>query len=44
VKVLLFVGTHFRGFDKMHWSMGSWICGFKHYRQYSMGKLHFVGF
>jgi hypothetical protein len=43
VKVLLFVGTNFRGFYKMHWSMGSWIHGFKHYRQQSMGKLYFVG-
>jgi len=27
VKVLLFVGTNFRGFYKMQWSMGSWIRG-----------------
>jgi len=24
--------------------MGSWIHGFKHYRQQSMGKLYFFGF
>jgi len=40
VKVLLFVGTNFRGFYKMHWSMGSWIRGFKHFSQ----QLYFVGF
>jgi hypothetical protein len=40
----LLVGTNFRGFYKMHWSMGSWIHGFKHYRQHSMGKLYFVEF
>ena len=28
VKVLLFVGTNFRCFYKMHWSMDSWIRGF----------------
>jgi len=44
VKLLLFVGTNFRGFYKMHWSMGSWIRGFTYYRQQSMGKLYFVGF
>ena len=43
-KFFLFVGTNFRGFYKMHWSMWSWIRGFKHCRQQSMGKLHFVGF
>ena len=42
VRVLFFVGTNFRGFYKMHRSMGSWICGFKHDRQQSMGKLYFV--
>jgi hypothetical protein len=42
VKVLLFVGTNFRGFYNMHWSMGSWIHGFNHYRQQSMGKLYFI--
>jgi len=36
VKVLLLVGTNFRGFYKIHWSMGSWIRGFKRYRQQSM--------
>ena len=36
VKVLIFVGTNFCGFYKMLWSMGSWICGFKYYRQQSM--------
>jgi len=44
VKVLLVVGTNCFGFYKMHWSLGSWILGFKHYMQKSMGKLHFVGF
>ena len=44
VKVLLFIGTNFRGFYKMHWSLGSWIRDFKHYRQQSMGKLYFVRF
>jgi len=44
VKVLLFVGTNFRGFYKMQRSLGSWIRGFKHYTQQSMGKLYFVGF
>jgi hypothetical protein len=39
VKVLLFVGTNFRGFYKMQWSMGSWIRGFKHYMPESMGKM-----
>jgi hypothetical protein len=39
VKAFLFVGTNFRGFYKMHRSMCSWISGFKHYRQQSMGKL-----
>ena len=34
----------FRGFYKLHWSMDSWIHGFEHYRQQSMGKLYFVGF
>jgi len=44
VKVLLFVGTNnFRGFYKMHWSMGTWIHGFKYYRQQSIGKLYFLG-
>jgi len=28
VKVLLFVGTNFRCFYKMHWPLGSWIRGF----------------
>jgi hypothetical protein len=42
--ILLFVGTSFHGFYKMHWSMVSWIRCFKHYRQQSMGKLYFVGF
>jgi len=32
-KVFLFVDTNFHGFYNMHWSMGSWIRGFKHYRQ-----------
>jgi hypothetical protein len=36
VKVRLFVG--------IKWSMGSWIRGFKHYRQQSMDKLCFVGY
>jgi hypothetical protein len=40
----LFVGTNFRGFYKMHWSMGSWIHDFTYYRQQSMWKLYFVGF
>jgi len=31
VKVLLFVGTTFRGSYKWK-SMGSWIRGFKHYK------------
>ena len=44
VKVLLFVDTNFRSFCKMHWSMGSWIHGLKHYSQKSMGKLYFVRF
>ena len=44
VKVLLSIYTNFFGFYKMHWSMGSWICGFKQYRQQSMGKLYFVRF
>ena len=44
VKVFLFVCTNICGFFKMHWSMGSWICGFKHYRQQSIGKLYVVGF
>jgi len=44
VKVLLFVGTNFRGSCKMHWSMGSWIHGFEHYKQQSMKKLYFVEF
>ena len=39
VKVLLFVGSNFRGFYKRQWILGSWIRGFKHYRQQSMGKL-----
>jgi hypothetical protein len=25
-------------------SLGSWILGFKHYRQQAMGKLYFLGF
>ena len=41
---ILFVGTNFRGFCKVHWSMGSWIHGFKHYKQQLMGKLYYVGF
>ena len=44
MKVFLFVSTNFLGFYKMHWSMGSWTRGFKHYRQQSMGKLYFVWF
>jgi len=44
VKVLLFVGTNFRGFHKLQWPLGSWIRGLEHYRQQSMGKLYFVGF
>ena len=44
VKVDLFVGTIFRGFFKMDRSRSSWIRGFKHYRQQSLGKLYFVGF
>jgi hypothetical protein len=35
--------TNYRGFYKIHWSMGSWIHGFKHYRQQLMGKLYFAG-
>jgi len=42
VKVPLFVGTNFRGFYKMKWSIGSWIRGFKHCKQQSMGKRYFV--
>jgi len=44
VKVLLFVGTNFRSFYKMHWSIGSWIQGFKHYKQQSKEKivLHWI--
>jgi len=44
VNVLLFVGTNFRCFYEVHWSMGSWIRGFKYYWQQSMGKLYFVRF
>jgi len=33
VKLLLFVGTNFRGFYKINWSLG-----FKHYRKQSMGN------
>jgi hypothetical protein len=33
-----------RDFYKMQWSLGSWICCFKHYSQQSMRKLYFVGF
>jgi hypothetical protein len=40
-KVLLFVDTNIRGFYKTQWYMGS---SFKHYRQQSMGQLHFLGF
>jgi hypothetical protein len=32
------------GFYEMHWSMGSWIRGFKHYRQQLMGQLYFARF
>jgi hypothetical protein len=42
VQGILFVATNFRGFYKMQWFLGSWICGFKHYRQPSTGKLYFV--
>jgi len=42
VKAILFVGTNFRGFYRMQWSMVSWICGFKQYIQQSMRKLYFV--
>jgi len=31
MKVLLFIATNVRGFYKMHWSMDSWIHGFKHH-------------
>jgi hypothetical protein len=41
VNVLLFVGTNFHGFYKIHWSLDSWIRGFKHYMQQSVGKLYF---
>ena len=44
VNTFIFVGTIFRGFYKMHWSPGSWIGGFKHYKQKSMRKLYFVKF
>ena len=36
VKVFLFVDTNICGFYKIHWSIGSWICVFKQYRQQSM--------
>jgi hypothetical protein len=42
VQGILFVATNFRGFYKMQWFLGSWICGFKHYRQPSTGKLYSV--
>jgi len=44
VKVLLFVCTNFSVHNKMQLSLGSWICGFKHYKQQSMGKLYFLLF
>ena len=44
MKILLFLVTNFRGLYKMHWSLGSWIRGFKDYRQQSTGELYFVGF
>jgi len=44
VKVLLFVANNFRSFYKIRWSLGSWIRGFKHYRQQSMGKMYCDGF
>ena len=44
VKILLFIGTNFRGFYKMHWSLGFLIRGFRHYMQQSMGKMYFVRF
>jgi predicted ABC-type exoprotein transport system permease subunit len=42
VKIFLFVGINFRGFYKMHWSLGFLIRGFKHYMQQSMEKMYFV--
>jgi hypothetical protein len=44
VKLLLFVITNFHDFCKRHWSIGSWIRGFKQYRQQLTGTLYFVGF
>ena len=44
VKVLLFVGTIFVVSTKYSDPLDSWIWGFKHYRQQSVGKLYFVGF
>jgi hypothetical protein len=37
VKVFYSLAPFCRGFYKMHWSMGSWIGGFKQYRQHLMG-------
>ena len=42
MKVFLFTDTNFLGLYQKHWSTGSWISGFKHNRQLSMGKLYFV--
>jgi hypothetical protein len=43
-KYIYSLAPNFRGFCEMHWSMASWIRGFQHYRNQSMGQLYFVGF
>ena len=42
--VWLSIIVNVRLFVCIKWSMGSWIRGFKHYRQQSMDKLCFVGY